>query len=60
MKSNTTNAAKNITRMLSALKKRDCRTAMHFAWIDDKGRQCICDGFRAYRLTEHLLLESFA
>lgn len=57
MKTNTATAAKAITRMLYDLKKNDVRTTLHFPWVDDKGRQCVCDGFRAYRLTEHLPLE---
>lgn len=52
------NAAATITRMLNGLKKTDKgRIALHYAWIDDKGRQCVCDGFRAYRLNEPLPLE---
>ncbi len=51
------NAAKTIQRMLNAQKKHDSRRALHYAWIDAKGRQCVCDGFRAYRLNEPLPLE---
>lgn len=51
------NAAKTISRMLNGLKKSDHRRALHYAWIDAKGRQCACDGFRAYRLNEPLPLE---
>ncbi len=51
-------AAKTIQRMLNGLKKSDAgRTALHYAWIDEEGRQCACDGFRAYRLNEPLPLE---
>lgn len=52
------NAAATITRMLNGLKKTDKeRIALHYAWIDNKGRQCVCDGYRAYRLNEPLPLE---
>lgn len=51
------NAAATIQRMLNGLKKSDHRTALHYAWIDAKGRQCVCDGFRAFRLVEPLPLE---
>lgn len=32
------------------------RKALAFPWIDGDGRQCICDGFQAYRLRNHLPL----
>ena len=51
------NAAKTLTAILNAQKKRDTRTALHYAWLDDAGRQCVCDGFQAYRLREPLPLE---
>lgn len=51
------NAAKTIQRMLNAQKKHDGRRALHYAWTDAKGRQCVTDGFRAYRLNEPLPLE---
>lgn len=51
------NAAATIQRMLNGLKKNDGRRSLHYAWIDAKGRQCVCDGFRAYRLNEPLPLE---
>ena len=50
------NAAKTLTAILNAQKKRDTRTALHYAWLDDAGRQCVCDGFQAYRLREPLPL----
>lgn len=43
--------------MLKGLQKTDHRRALHYAWIDSQGRQCACDGFRAYRLNEPLPLE---
>lgn len=51
------NAAKTIQAILTKLRKKDHRTALHYAWVDAKGRQCVCDGFRAFRLTEHLPME---
>lgn len=51
------NAAATIQRMLNGLKKNAGRRSLHYAWIDAKGRQCACDGFRAYRLNEPLPLE---
>lgn len=33
------------------------RECLHGAWIDSDDLQCICDGFSAYRLREHLPLE---
>lgn len=51
------NATRAIVSMLDAVKKRDTRRTLHYAWMDANGRQCICDGFRAFRLTEALPLE---
>lgn len=51
------NAARTISALLKANKKDSGRTALHYAWIDGKGRQCVCDGFRAFRLNEALPLE---
>ena len=51
------NAAATIQRMLDGMKKKDGRRALHYAWTDEKGRQCVCDGIRAYRLNEPLPLE---
>lgn len=51
------NAARTITKMLNALKKHDTRESLHYAWLDEAGRQCVCDGFRAYRLNDPLPLE---
>ncbi len=51
------NAAATIQRMLNGLKKSSGRRALHYAWIDAKGRQCACDGFRAFRLNDPLPLE---
>lgn len=51
------NAARTISALLKAAKKDSGRTALHYAWIDGKGRQCVCDCFRAFRLNEALPLE---
>ncbi|MBQ8708551.1 MAG: hypothetical protein IJ523_10730 [Succinivibrionaceae bacterium] len=53
----TLNATRTIKAMLDGMKKHDARTSLHYAWTDEQGRQCVCDGYRAYRLTEHLPLE---
>ena len=53
----TSNATRIITKMLNAMKKNDRRESLHYAWLDKDGRQCVCDGFRAYRLKEPLPLE---
>lgn len=50
------NALKTVKAMLAASKKSG-RTALGYAWTDGEGRQCVCDGFRAYRLRELLPLE---
>lgn len=41
-------AAATIARILKKADK--AREALHYTWIDDKGRQCALDGFRAFRL----------
>ena len=48
------NAVKTVEAMLKPM--LESRTALAYAWIDSKGRQCICDGFQAYRLKKHLPL----
>ena len=52
----TLNATKTVNAMLAEMRKSG-REALSYAWIDEQGRQCACDGYRAYRLTEHLPLE---
>ena len=52
-----TDATRTITKMLNYMKKHDCRESLHYAWLDSDGRQCACDGYRAYRLKEPLPLE---
>ena len=53
------NGAQAITRMLYAVKKQDKRPDLAYAWEDADGRQCACDGFRAFRLNaeNHLPME---
>lgn len=62
------NATKAIVSMMDAVKKRDLsmldavnkrnpRRTLHYAWMDANGHQCVCDGYRAFRLTEALPLE---
>lgn len=44
---------KTAARVMNAMfnsNKNDTRLLIHHAWIDGKGRQCACDGHRAYRL----------
>lgn len=44
-------AADMIKRLFKDMDKRkDGREDLHKTWIDENGRQCACDGFRAYRL----------
>lgn len=50
------NAAKTIRALLKSTKK-DARTTLQYAWIDSAGHQCVCDGFRAFRLNEPIPLE---
>ena len=54
----TLSALKTVQRML-AYCRSEHRTALAYAWTDGQGRQCACDGFRAYRLAagHHLDLE---
>lgn len=52
------NAAAALRNMLKTAKKQQSeRTALHYAWTDKQGRQCVCDGFRAFRLFDPLPLE---
>lgn len=50
-------ATRTLTKLLEYSKKNDYREALHYAWLDAEGRQCICDGYRAFRLKEPLPLE---
>lgn len=52
------NAQRVIVSLLNAVKKEGAhRPALGYAWVDANGRQCVCDGYRAFRLTEALPLE---
>lgn len=42
----------------SAKASQPFRESFHGSWTDAAGRQCLCDGFRAYRLREALPLET--
>ena len=53
----TTSATRTITKMLERCKKESFRTALHYAWLDKDGRQCVCDSYRAFRFKEPLPLE---
>ena len=46
---NEKTAASIIGKMLKQ-KELKSRPALQHTWIDEQGRQCSCDGFRAYRL----------
>lgn len=54
---NATNkaAASAISRMLRA-QRNSPRECLRYAWTDENGMQCTCDGFRAFRLREPLPL----
>ena len=54
-KFNRTKAAARVIK--SAKASHPFRECFHGAWNDSAGRQCICDGFQAYRLREPLPLE---
>lgn len=49
------NAVKYIECMCEDMRKQK-REPLSYPWIDTESRQCVCDGFRAYRLIEHLPL----
>lgn len=51
------NRQKAAERVIKSAKNAACE-ALHGAWFDSKGLQCICDGFQAYRLREALPLET--
>ena len=56
-KNGVTNATRTIVRLLEHEKKHGCRPSLQYAWLDANGRQCVCDGYRAFRLNEPLPLE---
>lgn len=48
-------AAAACNRLLKSIRKNQPkREKFHTAWIDAAGRQCVCDGYRAYRLNARL------
>ena len=49
------NAARIIKAFLKAAKK-DPRESLRYPWIDGDGRECYCDGFRAFHLNNPLRL----
>lgn len=49
MKYTEKTAVSIIGKMLRSL-KNEPRESLRYTWIDGAGRQCSCDGFRAYRL----------
>jgi len=53
----STDATRTITKMLNYAKKHDYRESLHYAWSDSQGRQCVADGYRAFRFKEPLPLE---
>ena len=49
------NATKTIVGILKGADKNN-RHSLAYPWIDGEGRQCVCDGFVAFRLRNHLPL----
>jgi len=48
-------AAAVLNRLLKCCQKNQPKKeAFHKAWIDAAGRQCVCDGYRAYRINARL------
>ncbi len=54
-KGGTVNATKAIAKILKDLKD-DPSEGLRYPWIDEQGRQCVTDGFQAFRLNEPLPL----
>lgn len=48
------NAQKTIVAMLK--ENETSRKSLAYPWIDGQNRQCVCDGFKAFRLVNHLPL----
>lgn len=55
-KLNRQKAAERVIK--SAKASQPFRECFHGAWTDAAGRQCLCDGFQAYRLREAIPLET--
>lgn len=53
-KNGKADAVKVVTAMLKPM--LESRPGLAYPWVDDMGRQCICDGFVAFRLRNHLPL----
>ena len=49
------NATKTVVKLLDGA-KNDHRDALAYPWIDGQGRQCVCNGFLAFMLRNHLPL----
>lgn len=41
-----------LRRVIKDAKRDNTHEALHGAWIDDDGKQLVCDGFRAFRLND--------
>lgn len=52
MKYSERTAAAMFNSVLRETRRHENRPALHNPWTDDKGRYCVTDGFRAYRLTK--------
>ena len=55
----TSKGVASATRVIGAILKdaeKNSRRALAYPWIDAEGRQCVCDGFEAFRLRNHLPL----
>ncbi len=53
-----TNATRVISQLLRGVRKNMAkRTMLHYAWNDELGRQCVCDGNIAFRLKTPLPVE---
>ena len=50
-------ALRTVNAILKRVRKEGLREQLMYAWTDGQNRQCICDGFTAYRLREHLPLD---
>lgn len=51
------NAARVISKLLHGARKNLGHREIHYAWNDELGRQCICDGYIAFRLKTPLPVE---
>lgn len=49
--------AKAMREILKVAKTECLSVALHYAWIDNEGRQCVCDGYRWVRLNNSVPLE---